>query len=67
VNAARIQLALAWIMLVGSVAGLIASLAGVVGQDEPRLVLALSWIALIYAAFTAIFAAGVRRKQEDDG
>lgn len=64
---ARVQTILAWTMLTGSVVGLLLSLPPwrLIGHTEPLLVLCLSWIALMYAAVTALFAAQIRRHQED--
>lgn len=46
---------LAWGMLVGSLAGSGASLAGWIAKGEPQVVLQLSWFALIFSAVDAIF------------
>jgi hypothetical protein len=47
---------IAWIMLVGSIAGLILSSPWIkiIGKEEPPLVLALSWFALVFAAVDAL-------------
>jgi len=47
---------IAWFMLVGSSAGLVLSSpwVRVIGKEEPPLVLALSWFALVFAAIDAL-------------
>lgn len=47
---------IAWVMLVGSTAGLILSSPWVrlIGKEEPPLVLALSWFALLFAAIDGL-------------
>jgi hypothetical protein len=56
----RVQIALAWLMLVGSVVGWPLS-ALTWAKNEPQTVLGLSWMAMSYAAFTALVAVGTRR------
>lgn len=64
-NAAAMQLRLAWSMMIASVIGWPTSILWW-ATSEPPAVLSLSWLALIYAAVTAIFAAHVRRRQEEE-
>lgn len=43
----RIKLTVAWLMAMGSVAGMVATQVGWIGAGEPKLVLQLSWGALL--------------------
>jgi hypothetical protein len=44
----------AWVMLAGSATGSALSFAGIVGKNEPQLVLQLSWFALLFAAIDGL-------------
>jgi hypothetical protein len=52
-----VKKALAWVMLVGSVAGLITSVwpLELFAKSEPKVVLALSWAALLFSSIDALF------------
>jgi hypothetical protein len=46
---------LAWAMVLVSAAGVIATQVELVGKSEPRLVLQLSWLALLFSGLDGIF------------
>jgi hypothetical protein len=50
-----VKKALAWGMVAISTAGMIATQTGTVGSGEPRLVLQLSWAALLFSGLDGIF------------
>lgn len=46
--------ALAWLMVLTSAAGMIATQFGVIAEGEPRVVLQLSWAALLFSGFDGL-------------
>ena len=47
----------AWSMVVCSAAGIVATQLGALGEGEPKLVLQLSWAALLFSGLDAILIA----------
>jgi hypothetical protein len=64
VKRVRVQQALAWVLLVGSVIGYPLT-AFWLAKDEPPVVLALSWLAIFLTSFDAIMTAGVAVEQKE--
>lgn len=63
----RLRIALAWVLLAGSLIGWPLSL--LFAKDEPPLVMSLSWLALTLTALDILSTQDVRHKQEggEDG
>lgn len=51
------KLVLSWSLLVGSLIGTALSATEVIGKEEPKLVLLLSWFALVFAALDGVLIA----------
>jgi uncharacterized membrane protein YfcA len=61
----RNRVRFAWVLLIGSLIGWPLT-ALTVAQDEPQIVLALSWLAITLTALNIILTADVRNEQDDE-
>jgi hypothetical protein len=50
----RIKLGFAWVMTLGSAAGMVATQLELIGSGEPKVVLQLSWAALLFTGFDGL-------------
>jgi uncharacterized membrane protein YfcA len=62
----RAEVALAWVLLVGSLLGWPLS-ALTVARDEPPFILGLSWLAITLTALDFLKTSRVHRDQNDEG
>jgi hypothetical protein len=61
----HLEVGLAWVLLLGSLAGWPASLIWW-AKDEPPFVLSLSWLALVLTSLDLLKTSRVHRDQEDE-
>lgn len=61
----KAQRGLAWIFLVGGLTGFLLSMFEIIAKEEPKLVLLLSWTALIYEGFNSVILTGKKDGERD--
>lgn len=54
----NVRRTIAWVFLVGGLIGFTLSAFRVIAEDEPLLVLLLSWAALVYEGFNSVVLTG---------
>lgn len=60
----RVQQGIAWLFLVGGIIGFTLSALDIIAKNEPKLVLLLSWSALIYEGFNSVLLTAQRKKEK---